>query len=162
MAPIHKEGSKGEAKNYIPVALISHVIKIFKKFVRKKIIEYLQKNGKPNDSQHGIRSGCTTLSQLLSHFDKILKRLERNDVNIVYLDFCQSFLQVGLRNSFKGTAIIRNKWKVESMDTLFLDRQNTESSGWRCELKCKGSNLWCTTRLTTGSPSIPNNDFGHR
>ena len=46
MAPIHKEGSKGEAKNYIPVALISHVIKIFEKFVRKKIIEYLQKNWK--------------------------------------------------------------------------------------------------------------------
>ena len=43
MAPIHKEGSKGEAKNYIPVALISHVIKIYEKFVRKKIIEYLQK-----------------------------------------------------------------------------------------------------------------------
>ena len=46
MAPIHKEGSKGEAKNYIPVALISHVIKIFEKFVRKKIIEYLQKKRK--------------------------------------------------------------------------------------------------------------------
>ena len=46
MAPIHKEGSKGEAKNYIPVALISHVIKIFEKFVRKKIIEYLQKKKK--------------------------------------------------------------------------------------------------------------------
>ena len=93
MAPIHKEGSKGEDKNYIPVALISHVIKIFEKFVRKKIIEYLQKKtGKPNDSQHGFRSGHTTLSQLLLHFDKILKGLERgDDVNIVYADFAKAF-----------------------------------------------------------------------
>ena len=37
------------------------------------------------------------------------------------------------------------------MNTLFFDRQNTESCGWRCELKCKGSNLLCTTRLSTGS-----------
>ena len=54
VAPIHKGGSKGEAKNYRPVALTSHVIKIFEKVVRKKIIEFLKKNGKLNDSQHGF------------------------------------------------------------------------------------------------------------
>ena len=86
--------------------------------LEKRSLSTCKKNGKPNDSQHGIRSGCTTLSQLLSHFDKILKRLERNDVNIVYLDFCQSFLHIGLRSSFKGTEIIRNKWKVESVMML--------------------------------------------
>ncbi|CAL4247595.1 unnamed protein product, partial [Meganyctiphanes norvegica] len=57
VAPIHKGGSKGEAKNYRPVALTSHVIKIFEKVVRKKIVEYLQKNSKFNESQHGFRSG---------------------------------------------------------------------------------------------------------
>ena len=73
VAPIHKGGSKGEAKNYRPVALTSHVIKIFEKVVRKKIIEFLKRTGKLNDSQHGFRSGRSTLSQLLVHFDKILK-----------------------------------------------------------------------------------------
>ena len=29
IVPIHKGGSKGEAKNYRPVALTSHIIKIF-------------------------------------------------------------------------------------------------------------------------------------
>ena len=73
VAPIHKGGSKGEARNYSPVALTSHVIKIFEKVVRKKIIEFLIKTGKLNDSQHGFRSGRSTLSQLLVHFDKIFK-----------------------------------------------------------------------------------------
>ena len=36
VAPIHKGGSKGKAKNYRPVALTSHVIKIFEKVVRKR------------------------------------------------------------------------------------------------------------------------------
>merc|ERR1711874_705255 len=46
VAPIHKGGSKGEAKNYRPVALTSHIIKIFEKVVRKRIIEFLQKTRK--------------------------------------------------------------------------------------------------------------------
>ena len=46
VAPIHKGGSKGEAKNYRPVALTSHIIKIFEKVLRKRIIEFLQKNWK--------------------------------------------------------------------------------------------------------------------
>ena len=95
VAPIHKGGSKGEAKNYRPIALTSHIIKIFEKVIRKRIIEFLQKTGKLNDSQHGFRSGRSTLSQLLSHFDKILKGLERgDDVNVVYLDFAKAFDKV--------------------------------------------------------------------
>merc|ERR1712029_702270 len=43
VSPIHKGGIKGEAKNYRPVALTSHAIKIFEKVVRKMIIEFLQK-----------------------------------------------------------------------------------------------------------------------
>ena len=63
--------------------------------VRKKIIEFLIKTGKLNDSQHGFRSGRSTLSQLLAHFDKILKGLERgDDVNVVYLDFAKAFDKV--------------------------------------------------------------------
>ena len=95
VAPIHKGGSKGEAKNYRPVALTSHIIKIFEKILRKKIIEFLQKTGKLSDSQHGFRSGRSTLSQLLSHFDKVLTGLERGeDVHVVYLDFAKAFDKV--------------------------------------------------------------------
>ena len=54
-----------------------------------------KKTGKLSDSQHGFRSGRSTLSQLLSHFDKVLKGLERGeDVHVVYLDFAKAFDKV--------------------------------------------------------------------
>ena len=106
MAPIHKGGSKGDAKNYRPVALTSHIIKVFEKVVRKKIIEFLKRTGKFNDSQHGFRSGRSTLSQLLAHFDRIIKCLEEgDDVNVVYLDFAKAFDKVDF-------GIVLNKLKA--------------------------------------------------
>ena len=36
VAPMQKGGSKGDAKNYRPIALTSHIIKIFEKVVRKR------------------------------------------------------------------------------------------------------------------------------
>ena len=54
-------------------------------------------------TQHGFRSGRSTLSQLLAHFDNILKCLEEgDDVNIVYLDFAKAFDKVDF-------SIVRNK-----------------------------------------------------
>ena len=48
-----------------------------------------------NSSQHGFRSGRSCLSQLLSHFDKILSYLEQGiNVDTVYLDFSKAFGKV--------------------------------------------------------------------
>ena len=106
VAPIYKGGSKGEAKNYRPVVLTSHIIKVFEKVMRKKIIEFLKRTGKFNDSQHGFRSGRSTLSQLLAHFDRVIKCLEEGeDVNVVYLDFAKAFDKVDF-------SIILNKLKA--------------------------------------------------
>ena len=46
VAPIHKASRKGEAKNYRPIAITSHITKMFEKVVRKKIIEFQQRTGK--------------------------------------------------------------------------------------------------------------------
>ena len=68
---------------------------MFEKVLRKKIIEFLQRTGKLNTSQHGFRTDRATLSQLLSYFDKILKVLATDeDVNVMYLDFAKSFDKV--------------------------------------------------------------------
>ena len=46
-------------------------------------------------TQHGFRSWRSTLSQLLAHFDRIIKCLEKgDDVNVVYLDFAKAFDKV--------------------------------------------------------------------
>ena len=95
IVPIHKGGSRGEAKNYRPVALTSHIIKIFEKVLRKHIVCHLEENQLLNPRQHGFRAGRSCLSQLLSHFETITKILEDGDnVDVIYLDFAKAFDKV--------------------------------------------------------------------
>lgn len=49
--PIHKGGHQGLASNYRPVALTSHLIKLFEKVIRKYIVQFLEENNKFNDGQ---------------------------------------------------------------------------------------------------------------
>ena len=51
--PIHKGGHQGLASNYRPVALTSHLIKIFE----NHIVQFMNANEKFNISQHGFALG---------------------------------------------------------------------------------------------------------
>ena len=73
--PIHKGKSRAVPKNYKPVALTSHLIKIFEKVVGTKLLDFMQENNLFSYSQHGFRGGRSCLSQLLCHFDKITSEL---------------------------------------------------------------------------------------
>ena len=70
--PIHKGkgASRTDAKNYRPIALTSHLIKIFEKVIRKYFVVFMESNNLFNPSQHGFRSGRSCLSQLLCHYEK--------------------------------------------------------------------------------------------
>ena len=95
ISPIHKGKSKAVPKNYRPVALTSHLIKVFEKVVRKKIVTFLQEHNLFNSSQHGFLEGRSCLSQLLCHFDRITSELENGrGVDVVYLDFAKAFDKV--------------------------------------------------------------------
>lgn len=95
--PIHKGGSKAIPKNYRPIALTSHLIKIFEKVIRNALVSYLEKYNLLNMSQHGFRIGRSCISQLLEHFDKITRLLEEgHDVDIVYVDFAKAFDKVDI------------------------------------------------------------------
>ena len=95
IVPIHKGGSKGEAKNYRPVALTSHIIKIFEKVLRNHIVSHMEENNLINPGQHGFRTGRSCLSQLLAHFETITQILEEGDnVDVIYLDFSKAFDKV--------------------------------------------------------------------
>ena len=95
VVPIFKGGSKGDPVNYRPVSLTSHLIKICEKVIRKNMVSYMDELDLFNSSQHGFRSGRSCLSQLLSHFDKILSYLEQGiNVDMVYLDFSKAFDKV--------------------------------------------------------------------
>ena len=64
------------AKNYRPVALTSHLIKVFEKLVRNSLVSFLEDQNLFNSNQHGFRAGHSCLSQLLHHFDMVTKLLE--------------------------------------------------------------------------------------
>ena len=89
ICPIHKGGSRAEPKQFRPVALTSHIIKVFERVVRHSLVEYLEGNGYMTPGQHGFRAMRSTLTQLLSHFDNILDNLNEQPcgVDCVYLDF---------------------------------------------------------------------------
>ena len=93
--PIHKGGHQGLPANYRPVALTSHIIKIFEKVIRNHIVQFLDENNKFNDSQHGFRNGRSCVSELLIHYDRIVDILEAgSNADTIYLDFAKAFDKV--------------------------------------------------------------------
>ena len=55
--PIHKGGNKSDAANYRPVALTSHIIKIYEKVIRNRLENHLDNNNSFNKNQHGFQKG---------------------------------------------------------------------------------------------------------
>ena len=96
ISPVHKGGSRGLPKNYRPVALTSHIVKVFEHVIRKALVDHLEKNNLLPDGQHGFRALRSTLTQLLSFWDTILDELEdgNDGVDIVYTDFSKAFDKV--------------------------------------------------------------------
>ena len=95
VVPIFKNGNRGVPSNYRPVALTSHLIKVFEKVLRKYIVAYMEENRLFNSGQHGFRLGRSCLSQLIAHFDHITRLLESGqNVGVVYLDFAKAFDKV--------------------------------------------------------------------
>ena len=45
ICPLHKGGSRSVPKNFRPVALTSHVIKVFERVIRKFMVNHLESNG---------------------------------------------------------------------------------------------------------------------
>ena len=81
--------------NYRPVSLTSHIIKIFERLLRKRLVSYLEANELLCNNQHGFRSGRSCLTQLLHHFDDILENLMNNaDLDSIYLDYAKAFDKV--------------------------------------------------------------------
>ena len=74
--------------NYRPVALTSHIIKMFERVVRRCLVTHMEENNLLPDGQHGFRSKRSCLTQLLSYWDSVLDQMEEGKgVDAVYTDF---------------------------------------------------------------------------
>ena len=95
ITPIHKGGSKFSPERYRPVALTSHLIKIFEKIIKKKLVSFFEEYNLFNPGQHGFRKGRSCLSQLLIHFEDLLNIVGRGEnADVIYLDFSKAFDKV--------------------------------------------------------------------
>ena len=123
--PIYKGSDQGEAQNYRPVSLTSHIMKAFEKIVRKNIVTFLEENNLYNASQHGFRQGRSCLSQLLEHFDTILSFLERGvNIDTIYLDFSKAFDKVNHNILLKKMKNLGIKRKLLKLIKSFLKNRN--------------------------------------
>ena len=95
IVPIFKKGNKSNPANYRPVSLTSHLIKLFEKIIRIKIVDYIEEHNLLRSQQHAFRKYRSCLTQLLIHIDKILEIVGRgSNVDVVYLDFSKAFDKV--------------------------------------------------------------------
>ena len=95
ITPVFKKGSKAIPANYRPISLTSHIIKIFERVIRAKLVQHLNLNKLLCKNQHGFRPGRSCLTQLLKHIDTILNNfLNGQDTDSIYLDFSKAFDKV--------------------------------------------------------------------
>ena len=121
ISPIHKKGSKAVPENYRPISLTSHVIKVFERIVRDKLVHYLETNHLICHNQHGFRKGRSCLSELLIHFDDILSnRNEGKDTDAIYLDFEKAFDKVDHDLLLKKLTSYGIKGKLHTWIKAFL------------------------------------------
>ena len=77
------------------MSITSHIIKLFEKVIRNRLVDYLERNGIFKNNQHGFRKKRSCLTQLLTHVDHILKSLNSgNKVDVIYLDYAKAFDKV--------------------------------------------------------------------
>ena len=93
--PVHKSGPRTEAKNYRPITLTSHLIKVNERIITKKLIGYLEEKSLLNNRQHGFRKRRSCLSQLMDHYQSLLNIMETGHAaDVIYLDFAKAFDKV--------------------------------------------------------------------
>ena len=110
-------------KNNGPVGLMSHLIKVFEKVLRKNNVSFMSQHALFNSTQHGFK--C--LSQLLNHIDRITSELEMGKgVDVIYLNFANAFdkLAHGItlkKLTFLGIDILLGRW----IATFLMKRTQT-------------------------------------
>jgi len=93
--PLHKGGSKVDPAKYRPIALTSHLSKLFERTIRRRMVDFLESLNILRSNQHGFRKGRSCLTQLLKHFDTILLNLQQgDDTDVIYLDYAKAFDKV--------------------------------------------------------------------
>ena len=112
ICPIQKPEAKRElAVSWRPISLTSHVSKTMERVLRREIVNYLEVNELMDPNQHGSRQKRSCLSQLLEHYEDILKMLETGgNVDVIYTDLEKAYDKV---SHSKLINKLENKFKIK-------------------------------------------------
>ena len=122
--PIFKKGSKADPANYRPVSLTSHIIKLFERVLRKKIVKYIDENNIIVKEQYGFCSGKSCTTQLLKHFEKILEIIDNSaNADVIYLDFSKAFDKVDHEILLDKVKAVGIKGKIHQWLRSFLSNR---------------------------------------
>ena len=123
--PIFKKENKSLASNYRPISLTSHLIKVFERVLRDKLIAHLESNNLITNHQHGFRSKRSTLTQLLDHINSILEILERNEnADVILLDMAKAFDTVNHQILVHKLENMKITGKILTWIKLFLTKRS--------------------------------------
>lgn len=123
--PIYKKGSKAKAENYRPVSLTSHLIKMFERIIRVRLVKFIEENNLITKEQYGFRSGRSCMSQLLHHYENLINILEESgNADVLYLDMSKAFDKVDHQILLRKLKAFGIEGKVHQWLTAFL--QNRE------------------------------------
>ena len=95
VAAIFKSGSKSKSENYRHISLTSVPGKIMERLICDKIVDHIKRNQLFSKSQHGFLAGRSYTTKLLEFLEDITTVLgQGDDVDVIYLDFCEAFDKV--------------------------------------------------------------------
>ena len=84
ITPVFKKGSRVYSKNYRPILLTAHEIKVFERIIKNKVIEFLESNSLLTADQHGFRKGRSCVTQLLKQqYEILMNFLEGNETDAI-------------------------------------------------------------------------------
>ena len=90
--PLHKKGSQLKKENYRPVAILSPLSKVMEKIMYEQIYNYFSRNNLFHPSLHGYRKDRSTMTALLSMYDKWITAAHQGQVSgVVLVDLSAAF-----------------------------------------------------------------------
>ena len=92
VVPILKKGDTTTFNNYRPISLLPAMSKVIEIIIFNQLSEHLENNKLLNSSQYGFRSGHSTDYAALELIDRLITKMDRNEVPInIYLDLSKAF-----------------------------------------------------------------------
>ena len=113
IVPLHKKNSTLKIENYRTVAILSPLSKILEKVAYEHIYNYFDRNKLFHPSQHGYWKGRSTMTALLSMYDKWVWAASNSQVSgVVLVDLSAAFDLV-------SPALLIQKLKIYGIDDDF-------------------------------------------